>query len=164
MIASLYQSFIAGLSRRSVYAEADDVGDANLRVQPDVIPLAAPEIRLVREQIVRCDGGIERQLPLGERQLDVSVLHMKRIEVHDDENRIAAIGSALRVADELGVVRLVELESPVELQRGMFAADLVDAPDELRQTRRAVEVARLDLILLRVEIFLTAGLHRRVLT
>src|SRR5262249_28178198 len=115
MIASLYQSFIAGLSRRSVYAEADDVGDANLRVQPDVIPLAAPEIRLAREEIVRCDGGIERQLPPGERELDVSVLHVKRIEVDDDENRIAAVRRALRVADELRVVRLMEFELPVEL-------------------------------------------------
>src|SRR5215471_6759562 len=115
MIASLYQSFIAGLSRRSVYAEADDVGDANLRVQPDVIPLPAPEICFAREQIMRRDGGVERQLPLGERDLDVSVLHVKRIEVHDHENRIAGIGCALRVADELGVVRLVELEQPVEL-------------------------------------------------
>src|SRR6516165_3255544 len=139
MIASLYQSFMA---------ERDDVGDADLRVQPHVVPLAAPEVGLVGQQIVRCDGGVERPIPGGERQLDMTVLHVERIEVDYHEYRIAPVRRPLRITDELGVIGLLKLEMPVEMQSRVLTADRIHPTDELLQAVRAVEGARLDLVLL----------------
>jgi hypothetical protein len=57
----------------------------------------------------------------------------------------------------------VEPESAVALQRRMTAPDFVHAPNQLGKTVRVIEVARLDLILLGVEVLLAPGLERHVL-
>jgi hypothetical protein len=67
----------------------------------------------------------------GQRQLNETVLHVDRIEVHDDHHGVAAVGRPLRVGKDLGVVGLVKRETPVVLQGRMIAADAIDSPDHL---------------------------------
>src|SRR5688572_17131608 len=57
----------------------------------------------------------------------------------------------------------VKPERGVLLQRGMRAADRVDLCDQLLQMPRLVPVARLDLVFLRVEVFLRTGPYGHVL-
>src|SRR6516165_3495125 len=134
MIASLYQSFMT---------QGEDVRGAELRVETHVVPFAAPGIYFARQEVVRLDSQVERQLPRRKGKLNVSVLHVERVQVYDDEDGIRAVGCALAVADELGVVGLVKLELPVVLQRAVLAANRVHSRDERRQTGRVIEVPRL---------------------
>src|SRR3954463_3678848 len=158
MIASLNQSdmiTIGGGLRHdgSRKTRREDVRDARRGVEADVVPLAAPDVGFLREEILGLDGRVERQFPVEERQLDVAVLHVERIEIDDDQDRVAATGLALsrveggplREADQLLVVRRVELEAVIELQRLMRTADRVDARDHCRQALRLIEVARANL-------------------
>ena len=62
--------------------------------------------------------GIERPVP--EWQLDESVLHVERVEVHDHHQQIQAVLRALAVAQELGVVGGMESQ-PRSLQGGVRA-------------------------------------------
>src|SRR4051812_48358484 len=104
MIASLNQSdmiTIGGSLRHdgARKTQREDVGDARRGVEADVVPLAAPDVGFFREEILGLDGRVEWQLPVEERQLDVAVLHVERIEIDDDQDRVAAIRGALREAD-----------------------------------------------------------------
>src|SRR5262245_39988925 len=134
MIASLYHS---GSSRAAAGAPATaSTGTVRLRtsigllatshqpqnvslpgagIEPYVVPAAPPPIPGLVEQIF--DG-----VRLGvDRELDVAVLHVMRIEIDDHEHLVAA--AALAVGDDFGVVGGVEAQRSVEVQRVMAPAD-----------------------------------------
>ena len=111
-----------------------DVRDARLRDRA-ARSCARPRqmYRLVREQVLDLELAVRRQLPRGERQPHVAVLHVERIEVDDHDQQIGAVLGALAVAEQLGVVGGVEAQAAVALQRRMRAADRVDLRDQRRQ-------------------------------
>src|SRR5687768_4798834 len=107
MIASLYQSGSSsvaaaagsaasiGMIRFGVslaMSEAEDVGLAHAGIEPDVVPVPPPGVVGVGDQIVCIVGprrvGSEGRHPAG-GHLHEAVLHVMRVEVHDDEEPFA---------------------------------------------------------------------------
>src|SRR4051812_26155405 len=107
MIASLYQSGSssaaagagetatdgsASLVGSLAMGEGEDMSLMDAGIEPHVIPLAAPAVAGIGEQI----GDIVRGRGVGRpqvgRYLHVAVLHVERIEVDDDEDRVETIG------------------------------------------------------------------------
>ena len=85
-------------------------------------------------------------------------LDVVRVEVDDDQDDVGEVGSGLPVGDHLVVIDREEPQVAVEVERRVLAADGVDPGDEVAEGPRSVEVPVADLVLLRVEIFLGAGL------
>src|SRR3954463_7642275 len=61
------------------------VRHAALGVQPDVVAASAPVIPLVREQVCHMHRAVGAQPPRCEWNLDMAMLHVEWIEVHDHE-------------------------------------------------------------------------------
>ena len=72
-------------------------------------------------------------------------------------------GTALAEPEQRRVVGRVERSVAFSCSAGCCAPDLVDPRDQLLEVARLVPVARLDLVLLGVEVLLRAGPHRHVL-
>ena len=86
---------------------------------------------------------------------------MVRVEVHDDENHVRAVGAVLGIADELVVIDAPERQGVVALQGRIGTANRVQASEKLSQRTLGGEVPRPRLVLLRVEVLLAAGFARR---
>src|SRR3990172_9240601 len=97
--------------------------NARRRIEPHVVTLASPEVAFLGQQVEHLDRRLRREATAAERKLDEPVLYVERIEVHHHQEQIRAIGGPLAVAEQLRIVRLMELESPVVLQRRMVVAD-----------------------------------------
>src|SRR5206468_4588715 len=69
--------------------DLEDVALADFRIEPHVIPFAAPLVHRIVEQVVDGEGGIGRHA----RNRDVAVLHVVWIEV---DNREQPLGSVRR--------------------------------------------------------------------
>src|SRR3954468_23292530 len=163
MTASLYQNSSDMAEQRSEgrwELDLQDVRDAIVWIQADVIPFATPEIALLREQIDDFNARVRRQTPGDERELHEAVLHIDRIEVHDDEDQIPAIRRPLAVGQHLTVVGAMKRQPPVVLQRRMRFPDGVDLADELGQAVGPAIVARTDLVFLRIDVLLAAAAYR----
>src|SRR4051812_22657029 len=98
MTAPLYH-WASGMVWRA-NPDREDVCGSDARVEADVIPLAAPVVGLVGEDIVGLDGLGRSGAPVLERQLDPSVLHAERIQVDDDEHDVGRVFGPLAVADQ----------------------------------------------------------------
>ena len=85
------------------------------------------------------------------------------IEVDDGQHGVAPIGGLLGVREQRVVVDVMEHEPLVRLQGRVLAADPVDLADQRSEGVRALQVPAADLVLLRVQVLLAAGLARDVL-
>ena len=105
-----------------------DVRDADPRVEPHVVPRAAPEVPLVRQQILRprrVACGVNPQSASGSCTKPCCMWNGSRLTTTSMRSR--AVCGPLAVAEQLGVVGRVEREPPIVLQRRVLAPDLVDA-------------------------------------
>jgi HAMP domain-containing protein len=89
--------------------DAQDVAPSNGRVQLDVITRAAPHVTLAAEQVFSLERAISGNLEVIERQGDEAALGEMRIEIDDGEDEIGAVFRFLAIADDLWVIRRVEL-------------------------------------------------------
>ena len=89
-------------------------------------------------------------------------LRVVRVEVDHGQHDVRIVGRALRVRQQLLVLGEVEPQAAVALQRRVLAPDPVDDARSARVTFGvAVPVAQL--VLLRVQVLLRAGLARAAL-
>src|SRR5438132_7073750 len=164
MTASLYQSAASG-SGGAASATAtswlfsrntEDVRRQGVGIQLHEIAPAAPGVVAggdeVLERVARARRAVE---------IDVARLAIERIEVHRDQDEVAAL--LLRIAEQLLVVRRMEAQAPVALQRRVLLPHLVELGDQSAQAVRPLAVPALDLVLLGVEVFLAPRLPRRAL-
>src|SRR5690349_20741517 len=79
-----------------------------------------------------------------------------RTERDRDQDEIAHAGLPLAVDQHLTVERVIESKPAMALQRGVHAAQAVERRDLRHDVAQRREVARPELVLLRVEIFLAA--------
>ena len=93
--------------------------------------------------------------------MDGGFLGIARVEVDHGEHDVARGGVRLGVGHDVLIVHVVEGERAQLLQGRVFAADAVEHPDvgleRVAGVERRLEVARAQLVLLGVEVFLTAG-------
>src|SRR6185436_7674908 len=129
MMASLYQSGSSwaadgadvtastGTVRFAVSMAIDvqNVCLTDVGVEADVIPFPPPLVLDIVEEI----ADREDLVGADTRQVDVTVLHVVRIEVHDRQEPVGAERRGLAVGDDLGVVGFVEPHGVKELQRAV---------------------------------------------
>ena len=144
-------------------AICEDMRHAARRIEADVVLFAAPEVALVRQQIDDLECRIQRQAPVRQRQPHEAMLHVERVEVHDHQQEVAAVDRALAVAQQLGIVGVVELQTPVVLQCRVLAANRVDARDHFGKAPGLIEAADANLVFLGIQVLLAAFTHRHVL-
>src|SRR5690349_4220612 len=101
--------------------------------------------------------------PPVQRQTYPSALCVVRIEVHDRDDDVAAVGIRLAISDDLLVVGVDEFERMIELQGRMRATRLVQARHQLAHRSRLTHVPMPNLVLLRIEVILAAALARTML-
>src|SRR5262245_37694775 len=166
MTASLYQSgsvvcaSTAGWSRSAssgmgspVYKE--EVRGKRVRVELDVVAVPSPREAPAPEQVLHLE------ILAAEAEIQPARLHEAAVQIDHAEDEVVAL--ALRVRDELIVVYAVKAQRPVRLQRPIFPADPVQAPDQRAQRLGTVGIPALDLILFREQVLLAAGLTWLVL-
>ncbi|MCO5595375.1 hypothetical protein L7F22_049417 [Adiantum nelumboides] len=127
----------------------------------------APAVGLARHLVVHLDDVGVPQPQCRHVQLQGALLRGRRVQRADHEHLVTGGRVQLRVRDDVRVVHLVEVELAQLLQRGVRAPDLVEL-GEVRLERaalveRGVEVARAQLVLLRVQVLLAARLDRGAL-
>src|SRR5919197_118833 len=164
MTASLYQSAVSG-SAGCASATAtswlfsrntEDVRRERMRIQLHKIAPPAPGVVAGGDEIVQLVSVAWRAV-----EIHPARLHITRVQVHHDEDEI--VPGLLGVADELVIVRRMEAQAPVALQRRVLAPHLIQPCDERPQALGPLTVPALDLVLLGVEVLLTAWLARRIL-
>src|SRR3974377_859607 len=89
-------------------------------------------------------------------------MNFERIQIHRYEDGIGAVAAPIPLEENAFVVALVKLEVPIFLKRRVLSANLVDARDILAEVARSIPVTDLDLVFLRVPVFLRFR-HRRML-
>src|SRR5438067_9847354 len=163
MPASLYQSAVSGSAGCAAATattwlfsrNTEDVRGQRVRVQLHEIMPPAPGVMAGGDEVVQLIGVRGRAI-----EVDPARLRISRIEIHRDQNQV--IARLLRVADELLVVRRMEAQAPVALQRGVLLAYVVEPRDEWTQAVRPLALPALDLVLLGVQVFLASRLARRI--
>src|SRR2546423_15383701 len=109
-------------------------------------------------------GVCRGKSPLMEREGDPTALGVMRIEINDGQNDIIQMPGLLAVRDELFVVRLMEFQALVAVQRRVFPADAVDSRNQVGERSWGIEIPIPDFKLLGVQILLAAWLTGLVLT
>src|SRR6185312_5004121 len=137
------------------------------RVERDVVARPAPEKSRTGQQVVYLEAALGRQAQCCEVQLQPTRLSVVGIEVDDGEHGVphgragvsAAVSLAgLAVGDEILIVDVMELQTPVALQGGVFATDAIEQCNQPTQALGPVAIPEARLVLLRVQVLLTAGL------
>src|SRR3954470_21674438 len=152
MTASLYQSAVSG-SAGCASATAttwlfsrntEDVRRERVRVELHEVAPPLPGVVAGGDQIVQFVSVARRAV-----EIQPAGLQVVRIEVDRDQDEIVA--RLLRVADELVIVRGVEAQAPVALQRGIRLPYGIQTADKWPQAVRPVTLPALDLVFLRIE-------------
>src|SRR5581483_8030036 len=136
--------------------EPQDVGRQRVRAQLDVVPRAIPQVAARAQQVVYLVGLRRLDAQRVEWQVDPARLRVMRVQVNHRQDQVVAVGAFLRVGDELVVVHRHEPQARVEVQRRVLAADAIHPRYEVPQAVLALQIAPLDLVLLRVELLLLA--------
>ena len=140
------------------------MGGAGYGVQGNVVPLAAPGVPGVAQQVVDLVGLVRVQSPRVQGDVNIAALRGAGVQVDHHQYDIGEVGGMLAVAQQVIIVRGVEPEVEIAVQRRVFPAGPVDPPDEVPEAIRPFDVPVLDFVLLRVQVFLAARLPRFVLT
>src|SRR5215204_5678115 len=126
-----------------------------VRVEEDVL-VRMPEVRFAAEEIFDLERFLWFKSPLRQRQMEPRLMSVEWIKIDDDQHPVRAIRSGLAVGGDVLVVAGVEAQIVVEVQRGMFAADGVDAGDVGDGVPWPVPIPDFVLVLLGVEVLLAA--------
>src|SRR5215813_12291968 len=77
-------------------------------------------------------------------------------QVHHHEDNVGPVGSTLAVAEEFRIIYRMEVQAPIALEGWILAPDAIHPRNQLLQAMMLLQVPRADLVLFRIEIFLTA--------
>src|SRR5690606_5611296 len=115
---------------RAQAVQAKDVRRLCARVEHHEIPSALPAVARVAEKVVDLVALVVREAELAGRDVDPTGLRIVWVEIDDDEHDVLEVARRLRIEEELVVVDTVEADALVAEQRGLGAADLVQAADQ----------------------------------
>jgi len=113
-------------------AQVEDVRGVVGR-QAHVRRRALPDVGLIAQLVDRLVGRFCRQAQALEIDPEGVLLGGKRVEIHDDEDGVAAVVGHLGVGEDLVVAGVLELNVRELAQGGVAPADLVQPLDERRQ-------------------------------
>nr|GFA32829.1 hypothetical protein [Tanacetum cinerariifolium] len=121
------------------------------RVQACPLGFAIPGPGVAGHQVFAQRGSVVRQPHFPQRQFKMAFLHVARVQVDGDEDEVAAVRRALAEVQNVVVVRGVDLQAQVGLQRRVLTTDAVELGDLGNDIAGRGKVARTDLVLLRVQ-------------
>src|SRR5216683_3170380 len=125
--------------------------------QPHLRGGALPQAPLVREQLVHLVRLVGLDAQLEQRHLEDRLLRREGVQADRYQDLAGAVLGRLRVEDHAVVVRLVEAEVPVLLQRRVLVADPVERGDPGPDVPRPIEVALHEQVLLRLVLEVPPG-------
>src|SRR6476659_10735717 len=77
-------------------------------------------------------------------------------QVYHHEDNVGSICSALAVAEEFRIIYRMEVQAMITLEGWILVPDAIHPRNQLLQAMTLLQVPRADLVLFRIEIFLTA--------
>src|SRR5690242_16182681 len=107
-----------------------------LRIELYVVARTVPEIASIGQKIVNLKRLLLVEPELFERKLQPARLPVNRVEVYDHDDDVVSIIRPFAPADDLVVVRRMKLQAAVALKRFVLAANPVNPPDQISETRR----------------------------
>src|SRR5256885_4140727 len=137
-------------------AEQGPDGGGLLQGEPHLGGRSLPERSLVAEHLVHLVGLLRVDPQLRERQMEDRLLGRVGIEAHRAQHHACEIGGRLRIEEDAIVVRLVESQISIKLQRRVLLADSIELRDPLPDVAGLFPLAVDELVLLRVEVLLLA--------
>src|SRR5438046_7910398 len=152
MTASLYQSAASG-SGGAASATAtswlfsrntEDVRRQDVGIELHEIAPAAPGVVAGRDQILQSVAFARRAV-----EIEPAALRVARIEIYRDQDQVVAL--LFRVAQELVVVRRMEFQVPVALQRRVLAPYLIQLGNQASQAVGPLSIPALDLVFLGIQ-------------
>src|SRR3954454_7915877 len=132
------------------------------RIERDPVRLAVEREAAAVQQVLRLDGGVVGQAELPQGDLIDGLLPVLRIEIDEHENAVVPRRRQLGVGEDVVVPGVQEQHVAEVPQRRIAPADAVELADVVLNVAGPVEVPGLQLVFLRVEVFLLAG-HGRAL-
>jgi hypothetical protein len=120
-----------------------------------------PQVPRVGQQIVHLVGSIRRQLESFDGKVDPARLDVPWVQVDHHQQHVRQVWRHAAVADEGVIIDAVELQRAGMGNRRRRRSNLIHARDEVPQAIRAIDVVLMDLVLLRVQVFLAPRLARR---
>src|SRR2546422_394325 len=150
MTASLYQSAVSGSAGAAsgtatttwlFSRNTEDVRRQRVGIQLQEIAPPAPGVMIGGDEIVQLVARARRAV-----EIEPAALRVLRIQVDRHQDQVVAL--LFRVAQELVVVRRVEAQVPVALQRRVLLPHLIELGNEAAQAVRPLAVPALDLVFL----------------
>src|SRR5262249_19159425 len=83
-------------------------------------------------------------------------MHGIGAQVHHYEHNVGLVCNTLAVAEEFRIIHRMKVQALIALAGWIFATDSIQLSNNLLQTLTMLEVQRADMVLFRIEIFLTA--------
>src|SRR6266404_269876 len=83
-------------------------------------------------------------------------MHVIETQIHHHEHNVGAVCSTLTVAQEFRIIHRMEVQALIALEGWILAPDPIHPRHKLLQAMTLLQVPRTDLVLFRIEIFLTA--------
>ncbi|MNX68804.1 hypothetical protein D3C86_1000020 [compost metagenome] len=105
-------------------------------------------------QVFALGAGVVRQTHFPQRQFEVRLLHVMRIEADRHQDEIAAVGAAFAEVQNVVVPGVVDFQAQMRVQRRILPADAVELGDLGNDVAGCSEIPGADLVLLGVEVFL----------
>src|SRR5450755_2448779 len=112
---------------------AEDMARGVLRVEGDVIARAVPQVPRAGKQVVHLERLLRGHVNGAQVKFDPACLQVLRIEIDDDQKRLATFCVRLAVGKQRVVVDAMEFETAVGLQWRVVAAYAVHPGDEVAQ-------------------------------
>src|SRR5215468_3479840 len=83
-------------------------------------------------------------------------MHVIGAQVHHYEHNVGLVCNTLAVAEEFRIIHRMKVQALIALEGWIFAPDSIHPCNKLLQTLTLLQVPRADLVLFRIEVFLTA--------
>src|SRR2546428_13865195 len=83
-------------------------------------------------------------------------MHVIGTQVHHHEYNVGPVCGTLAVAEEFRIIHRVEVQALIALEGWIFLPEPIHPRNEIFQAMTLLQVPRADLVLFRIEIFLTA--------
>src|SRR5579864_8917015 len=112
---------------------AKDMRGLDPRAQSNKVAPAAPGVLTATQKIFNKKSFPGQQIEAAKIQIGPAGLLVKSVKFDGDENRVLEIRRGFGVAEQIGVVDIVEVERPVGLQSGVGVAHPVERGHQRNQ-------------------------------
>ena len=128
----LQEIFKVGLSAEA-FTDPKNMRGHALRIQLHEISWTVPDIARSCKLIVHLEGMINLDLEEIEIEIDETGVGIVWIQIDDNENDIFAVTRLLAIAQQIVIIGVVELNTPIVLKCRIFAPSTIDESDNFAE-------------------------------